>query len=183
MRRVFVLPGAKVDRVIEALRVTPEIEMVLCRNEQTAAFMAAGAWVGVRRRAARTAPPSLYYYNSPLGNLQKNNQPSPPGHGRRTGRAGVVIVTSGPGVTNLATAMVTATCEGDPVVAFGGNVACAQRYKRTHQSMDNSALMRPVSKFVAEIPAVDCIAEVVANAFRAAEGCASLLLRCRVAVA
>lgn len=97
VRRVYCIPGAKIDRVLETLRRTDAIEMVLCRNEQTAAFMAAG-------------------------------------HGRRTGRAGVVLVTSGPGVTNLATALATANCEGDPVVALGGAVPISQRYKATHQA-------------------------------------------------
>lgn len=64
--------------MLESLRQLPEgtIEIVLCRNEQSAAFMAAG-------------------------------------HGRRTSKSGVVLVTSGPGVANLTTSLVTATCEGD----------------------------------------------------------------------
>ena len=41
-------------------------------------------------------------------------------HGRLTGTPGVVLVTSGPGVANLATGLLTATTEGDPVVAIGG---------------------------------------------------------------
>ena len=37
------------------------------------------------------------------------------GVGRITGKPGVVIATSGPGASNLATGLVTATAEGDPV--------------------------------------------------------------------
>src|SRR5271170_6480866 len=44
------------------------------------------------------------------------------GVGRMTGKAGVVLVTSGPGVANLATGLATATSEGDPIVAIGGAV-------------------------------------------------------------
>jgi acetolactate synthase-1/2/3 large subunit len=40
--------------------------------------------------------------------------------GRMTGKAGVAIVTSGPGVSNLVTGLATANSEGDPVVALGG---------------------------------------------------------------
>ena len=40
------------------------------------------------------------------------------GIGRITGTPGVVITTSGPGVSNLATGLVTATDEGDPVLAI-----------------------------------------------------------------
>lgn len=39
--------GAKIDRVIEVMRTCEELEIVLCRNEQSAAFMAAG---GLGRR-------------------------------------------------------------------------------------------------------------------------------------
>ncbi len=36
-----------------------------------------------------------------------------------TGKAGVALVTSGPGCSNLITGMATANSEGDPVVALG----------------------------------------------------------------
>lgn len=39
--------------------------------------------------------------------------------GRLSGRPGVCLVTSGPGGTNLTTALATANTEGDPVVALG----------------------------------------------------------------
>src|ERR1700744_3149033 len=45
------------------------------------------------------------------------------GIGPLTGKAGVAIVTSGPGVSNLATGLATANSEGDPIVALGGSVA------------------------------------------------------------
>lgn len=56
--------------------------------------------------------------------------------GRLTGKAGVVLVTSGPGCSNLATGLATANTEGDPVVALGGAVPVTERLKQTHQSMD-----------------------------------------------
>lgn len=49
--------------------------------------------------------------------------------GRLTGKPGVVLVTSGPGASNLATGLVTATAEGDPVVAIAGNVTRQDRLK------------------------------------------------------
>jgi acetolactate synthase-1/2/3 large subunit len=91
------------------------------------------------------------------------------GIGRMTGKAGVVLVTSGPGVSNLATGLATATSEGDPVVAIGGAVPLARALKHVHQSMDQVGLMRPVTKFSADIESADTINEVVANAFRIAE--------------
>jgi acetolactate synthase I/II/III large subunit len=51
------------------------------------------------------------------------------GIGRLTGKAEVTLVTSGPGCSNLATGLATATSEGDPVVAIGGAVPVSQRLK------------------------------------------------------
>jgi len=91
------------------------------------------------------------------------------GIGRMTGRAGVVLVTSGPGCSNLVTGLATANSEGDPVVAIGGSVSISDRLKQIHQSMDTVDLFRPVTKFTAEIDSPNSVSEVVANAFRAAE--------------
>src|ERR1700759_3389079 len=67
------------------------------------------------------------------------------GMGRITGKAGVVLVTSGPGCSNLVTGLATANTEGDPIVAMGGAVPVAERLKQTHQSMDTVAMFRPVT--------------------------------------
>src|SRR5215470_8025638 len=91
------------------------------------------------------------------------------GIGRMTGKAGVALVTSGPGCSNLVTGLATANSEGDPVVAIGGAVSISNRLKQIHQSMDTVSLFRPITKFSAEIDSADSVAEVVANAFRAAE--------------
>jgi acetolactate synthase-1/2/3 large subunit len=91
------------------------------------------------------------------------------GIGRMTGKAGVVLVTSGPGCSNLVTGMATATSEGDPMVAIGGGVASSMRLKQLHQSMDTVNLFRPITKYSVEIDAPGSVPEVMANAFRTAE--------------
>ncbi len=91
------------------------------------------------------------------------------GIGRMTGKAGVVLVTSGPGCSNLVTGLATANSEGDPVVAIGGAVPIANRLKQIHQSMDTANLFRPITKFSAEVDSPRTVSEVVANAFRSAE--------------
>ncbi|MCY8198599.1 acetolactate synthase AlsS [Bacillus subtilis] len=88
--------------------------------------------------------------------------------GRLTGKPGVVLVTSGPGASNLATGLLTANTEGDPVVALAGNVIRADRLKRTHQSLDNAALFQPITKYSVEVQDVKNIPEAVTNAFRIA---------------
>lgn len=88
--------------------------------------------------------------------------------GRLTGKPGVVLVTSGPGASNLATGLLTANTEGDPVVALAGNVIRSDRLKRTHQSLDNAALFQPITKYSVEVQDVKNIPEAVTNAFRIA---------------
>ncbi|MCW2663338.1 MAG: alsS, partial [Mycobacterium sp.] len=92
------------------------------------------------------------------------------GIGRLTGTPGVVLVTSGPGTTNLATGLVTANTEGDPVVALCGAVTLPDRLKRTHQSMDAVSMFTPITKFAGEVNDTANVPEVVTNAFRKACG-------------
>ena len=91
------------------------------------------------------------------------------GIGRMTGKAGVCIATSGPGVSNLVTGLATANSEGDPVVALGGAVATEEALKHLHQTMDSVAICKPVTKFSGAVGAPQAVAEVINNAFRAAE--------------
>ncbi|MGI8785037.1 MAG: thiamine pyrophosphate-binding protein, partial [Acidobacteriota bacterium] len=47
------------------------------------------------------------------------------GYARASGRAGVCLVTSGPGATNIVTGLVNAQMDSIPVVAFTGQVSQA----------------------------------------------------------
>jgi len=127
---IFGVPGAKIDAVYDAL-VDGGPQLVVCRHEQNAAFMAGAI-------------------------------------GRLTSIPGVVLVTSGPGTTNLATGLLTANTEQDPVVALCGAVRREDRLKRTHQSMDAAAMLKTVTKFTGEINDPDNAAETTIGAFRAA---------------
>jgi acetolactate synthase-1/2/3 large subunit len=130
VRYIFGVPGAKIDSVFDAL-ADGGPELVVCRHEQNAAFMAAAV-------------------------------------GRLTGTPGVALVTSGPGTTNLATGLITATTEQDPMVAICGAVQRADRLKRTHQSMDAVAALKPFTKYTGEVNDPDNVPEAVANAIRIA---------------
>lgn len=89
-------------------------------------------------------------------------------YGRLTGKPGVVLVTSGPGVSNLTTGLLTATTEGDPIIALGGSVPRNTRLRDTHQNVDNLKLMGAVTKNAMEIMMPETIPEIVENAFRIA---------------
>lgn len=88
--------------------------------------------------------------------------------GRITGTPGVCIATSGPGAGNLTTGLVTATTEGDPVVAIVGSVPRLLSTKHTHQSMKALDILRPTSKSATNIDVEDQAAEVILAAFRTA---------------
>ena len=107
--------------------------------------------------------------------------------GRLTGTPGVALVTSGPGTTNLATGLITATTEQDPMVAICGAVNRADRLKRTHQSMDAVAALKPFTKYTGEVNDPDNVPEAVANAIRAAlappRGAAAVVLPADVSAA
>lgn len=89
---------------------------------------------------------------------------------RITGKTGVVITTSGPGVGNLATGLMTATAESDPIVAIGGQVPRNDLYRLTHQSTNSVALFSPITNLASEIQDPNNISEIIANAFAAANG-------------
>ncbi|MCF7852181.1 MAG: acetolactate synthase AlsS [Simkaniaceae bacterium] len=89
-------------------------------------------------------------------------------YGRLTGKPGVVLVTSGPGVSNLITGLLTANTEGDPIVAIGGSVPRSMKLKESHQSVNNVQLTEVATKKSFEITMVENIPEVVENAFRIA---------------
>lgn len=91
------------------------------------------------------------------------------GVGRITGKPGVVLTTSGPGASNFATGLVTATAEGDPVLAISGQVQRTDLLRLTHQSMKNAALFEPITKYSAEVQEPENISEVIANAYQEAE--------------
>ncbi|PZO95804.1 MAG: acetolactate synthase AlsS [Streptococcus pyogenes] len=91
------------------------------------------------------------------------------GIGRITGEPGVVIATSGPGISNLATGLVTATAEGDAVLAIGGQVKRGDLLKRSHQSMKNVAMLEPITKYSVEVHDSNTLSETVANAYRIAK--------------
>jgi acetolactate synthase-1/2/3 large subunit len=92
------------------------------------------------------------------------------GIGRMTGKAGVAIATSGPGVSNLTTGLATANSEGDPVVALGGAVATDQALKQIHQTMDAVSILKPVTKYSVTVGSPAQVGEVLATAFSVAEG-------------
>jgi acetolactate synthase-1/2/3 large subunit len=89
-------------------------------------------------------------------------------YGRSTGRPGVVLTTSGPGLINAVCGVATAQADRDPVVAITGQVPRGMRFKSSHQNLDTVGLFAPISKWSVAIDEPGTIPEVLANAFRVA---------------
>jgi acetolactate synthase-1/2/3 large subunit len=68
------------------------------------------------------------------------------GYARASGRVGVVIATSGPGATNLVTALATANFDSVPVVAITGQVKTKLIGNDAFQEADITGITRPVTK-------------------------------------
>lgn len=90
------------------------------------------------------------------------------GIGRLTGKPGVVATTSGPGVSNLVTGLMTATAEGDPVIALGGQVPRDDLSRLTHQSIPSKELMSVAAKSSVEVQDPENLSEAFTNAYNTA---------------
>jgi acetolactate synthase I/II/III large subunit len=91
------------------------------------------------------------------------------GYARATGKVGVCIATSGPGATNLTTALATAYMDSIPVVALTGQVATAVIGNDAFQEADVTGVTRPVTKHNFLIKDVYDLRRVIREAFHIAQ--------------
>jgi len=87
------------------------------------------------------------------------------GYARATGKVGTVIVTSGPGATNLTTALATAYMDSIPVVAITGQVATAAIGNDAFQEADVVGVTRPVTKHNVLVKRVSDLPRVIREAY------------------
>ncbi len=80
------------------------------------------------------------------------------GYARVSGKPGVVLVTSGPGATNVVTPMADALADGIPMVVFSGQVATTAMGSDAFQEVDIIGISQPCTKWnvlvksIAELP-------------------------------
>ena len=87
------------------------------------------------------------------------------GYARACGRPAVVVVTSGPGLTNTITGLGAANMDGVPMVLVCGQVPLDQIGTDAFQEADTTGLTRAVSKHNFLVHSADEIPETVAQAF------------------
>ncbi|MFC3151925.1 acetolactate synthase 3 large subunit [Litoribrevibacter euphylliae] len=91
------------------------------------------------------------------------------GYARASGKAGVVLVTSGPGATNTVTGIATAYMDSIPMVVLTAQVPTHLIGEDAFQETDMIGVSRPIVKHSMSVKSPEEIPEVVKKAFYIAE--------------
>ena len=87
------------------------------------------------------------------------------GYARATGKVGVAMVTSGPGLTNAITGIATAYTDSIPMVVISGQVPTTAIGTDAFQEVDAVGVTRPVTKHNFLVKNVEDLASVIKEAF------------------
>ena len=87
------------------------------------------------------------------------------GYARSTGKAGVVLVTSGPGATNMVTALTDAMMDSIPIVCITGQVPTQLIGNDAFQECDTVGITRPCTKHNWLVKDVDDLSRIMHEAF------------------
>ena len=87
------------------------------------------------------------------------------GYAKATGKPGVALVTSGPGMTNVVTPLVDAYMDSVPIVVFTGQVPTHLIGNDAFQEADNVGISRPCTKYNFLVKDVDDLAQTIKEAF------------------
>jgi len=111
-------------------------------------------------------------YDSPLKTILTRHEQGAghmaDGYARATGRPGVCVATSGPGATNLVTAIATANMDSVPMVAITGQVRTHLIGNDAFQEADMTGITRPITKHNFLVKDVAELRRVVDEAFHIA---------------
>ena len=87
------------------------------------------------------------------------------GYARVSGRVGVTLVTSGPGVTNTLTGVADALMDSTPIVVIAGQVATSVLGSDAFQEVDLVSVSQPITKWAYQIRRAEDIPWAVSRAF------------------
>ncbi len=87
------------------------------------------------------------------------------GYARSTGKVGVLLVTSGPGVTNTVTGLTDALLDSVPIVCFSGQVPSHLIGTDAFQECDTTGITRACTKHNYLVRDVDDLARIIHEAF------------------
>ncbi len=129
--RIFQVPGESYIGILDALGDFPEIDVVTCRHESGAGFMACA-------------------------------------DGRLTGRPGVVMVSRGPGASNVSIAIHTSQQDAIPLVLIIGQVPKRDLRREAFQEIDYHKMFGSIAKWVIEATDPSQLGEIAFKAIRMA---------------
>ncbi|MGL5920263.1 MAG: biosynthetic-type acetolactate synthase large subunit, partial [Bacteroidales bacterium] len=87
------------------------------------------------------------------------------GYARVSGKTGVVLVTSGPGATNIVTGVADAMIDSTPMVVITGQIASTLIGTDAFQEVDIVGITQPITKWSYQIRNVEDISWAIARAF------------------
>ena len=90
------------------------------------------------------------------------------GYARMTGSPGVCVTTSGPGATNLFTAIATAYSDSIPLVAITGQVATTSLGHDVFQEVDATGACEPFTKYAWLVKSADELPRLIKESFHIA---------------
>ena len=90
------------------------------------------------------------------------------GYARSSGKPGVVLVTSGPGATNVVTALADAYMDSIPLICISGQVPTHLIGTDAFQECDTTGITRPCTKYNWLVKDVNDLAKVLHTAFEVA---------------
>jgi acetolactate synthase-1/2/3 large subunit len=91
------------------------------------------------------------------------------GYARASGKVGVCVATSGPGATNLVTALATAMMDSVPVIAITGQVPRAAIGRDAFQETDTTGITLPITKHNYLVMEASDLAHTMKEAFHIAQ--------------
>lgn len=87
------------------------------------------------------------------------------GYARSSGKPGVCLVTSGPGATNLVTAIATANYDAVPLVCFTGQVVTSLIGKDAFQEADIVDMVKSITKYAVTVRNREELGKIIKKAF------------------
>lgn len=109
--------------------------------------------------------PLINYY---VNNHEQNCGHAATGYAKSSGKPGVVVVTSGPGLTNMVTPILDATNDSTPLVVFSGQVPRSNMGTLAFQECDAVNITKPCTKWSYCAQEGDDLFELTNEAFRVA---------------
>jgi acetolactate synthase-1/2/3 large subunit len=112
---------------------------------------------------------SLYGYRDKLNHILVRHEQgathAAQGYARVSGKVGVTIVTSGPGISNTITGIADAMMDSTPIVVIAGQVLAALLGTDAFQEIDVIGITQPITKWAYQIRNAEDIPRAVARAF------------------